>query len=104
MLRRRRLREVEMRRLLRVMGVVMLAGGVGVAQVGPPGCPVGGAKTAAGGGRSATARPSVAAVQAIAEAGAAGPSVLVAGAPVGNFGLARYRLEDYGECAGTGGC
>src|SRR6059058_6309071 len=100
----RRYLEVEMRRLLHVMGVVMLAGGVGVGQVGPPVCSVAGEKTAGSGGRTATARPSVAAVQAIAEAGAADPSVLVAAEPMENFGVARYRLEDYAECVGTGGC
>src|SRR5438067_332715 len=93
-----------MRRLLRVMGVVMLAGGVGVAQVVPPVCRVAGAKTAASGGRTTVSRPSVAAVRAIAEAAAADPSVLVAAEPMENFGVARYRLEDYAECVGTGGC
>ena len=53
----------------------------------------------AGGGR-----PSVAAVRATAEAAAADPSVLVAAEPMENFGVARYRLEDYAECVGTGGC
>jgi acid phosphatase len=46
----------------------------------------------------------VAAARATAEAGAADPSVLVAAEPMENFGVARYRLEDYGDCAGGGGC
>ena len=49
-------------------------------------------------------RPSVAAARATAEAGAADPSVLVAAEPMENFGVARYRLEDYAECVGGGGC
>jgi len=89
---------------VRWVGVWVLAGGVCVAQqVGPPVCPVVAGKPAASGGR-AGARPSVAAVGATAEAAAADPSVLVAAEPMENFGVARYRLEDYAECVGTGGC
>jgi acid phosphatase len=95
-------READMRRFLRVMGVVILGVGVCVAQVGPPVCPVAAGKAA--GSRPAAARPSVAAVRATAEAAAADPSVLVAAEPMENFGVARYRLEDYAECVGTGGC
>jgi hypothetical protein len=51
-----------------------------------------------------TVRPSVAAADATAEAAAADPSVLVAAEPMENFGVARYRLEDYADCVGTGGC
>src|SRR5258708_29688387 len=85
-----------MRRFLRVMGAVAVGAGVCVGQMGPPVWPVGARKTAAG--------PWVAGVGAPAEAAAADPSVLVAGEPMENFGVARYRLEDYAECAGTGGC
>jgi acid phosphatase len=93
---------MSMRECLRLIGVVALAGGVCVAQVGPLVCPVPAAKTASL--RPATARPSMAAVEATAEAGAADASVLVAAEPMENFGVARYRLEDYAECVGTGGC
>src|SRR5271170_5980607 len=94
--------EADMRRCLRVMGVLALAGGVCVAQVVPPVCPVpAGKKT---GSMRPTARPSVAAADATAEAAAADPSVLVAAEPMENFGVARYRLEDYADCVGTGGC
>jgi acid phosphatase len=93
---------MSMRECLRLIGVVALAGGVCVAQVGPPVCPVPAARTASL--RPATARPSMAAVEATAEAGAADASVLVAAEPMENFGVARYRLEDYAECVGTGGC
>jgi acid phosphatase len=100
-----------MKRLLRVkaavvgrwVGVWALAGGVCVAQVGPPVCPVAAGKTAAS-ARPVGARPSVAAARATAETAAANPSVLVAAEPMENFGVARYRLEDYADCVGTGGC
>src|SRR3981189_1213585 len=89
---------------VRWVGVWALAGGVCVAQVGPPVCPVAAGKVAASGGRQAGARPTVAAVRATAGAAAADPSVLIAAEPMENFGVARYRLEDYAECVGTGGC
>jgi acid phosphatase len=88
---------------MRWVGVWVLAGGVGVAQVGPPVCPVV-ARRPAEGGRTVAARPSVAAARATAEAAAADPSVLVAAEPMENFGVARYRLEDYADCVGGGGC
>jgi acid phosphatase len=94
------LRSSTLHGLLRSVGVVMLAGGVCVAQVGPPTCPVPAGKTAS----ARPARPTVAAVEATAEAGAADVSVLLAAEPMENFGVARYRLEDYADCVGTGGC
>ena len=30
--------------------------------------------------------------------------MMVAAEPMENFGVARYRLEDYADCVGTGGC
>jgi acid phosphatase len=89
--------------VLRWIGVWTLAGGVCTAQVVPPACPVAG-KTVVSGGRSAAVRPSVTAARATAEAAAADPSVLVAAEPMENFGVARYRLEDYADCVGEGGC
>jgi len=88
---------------LRVASAVVLGGAVCVAQVGPPVCAVAAGKKASTGG-AASVRPSVAATVATAEAGAADPSVLVAAEPMENFGVARYRLQDYGECVGAGGC
>jgi acid phosphatase len=88
---------------VRWVGVWALVGGVCVAQVGPPVCPVAAGKTVAS-GRPGAVRPSVVAVRATAEAAAADPSVLVAAEPMENFGVARYRLEDYAECVGTAGC
>jgi acid phosphatase len=91
-----------MQRFLRVISVLALAGGVCVAQMGPPVCPVpAGKKT---GSMRPTARPSVAAADATAEAAAADPSMLVAAEPMENFGVARYRLEAYADCVGAGGC
>jgi acid phosphatase len=87
---------------LRVVGVVVLAGGMCEGQVGPPVCVVPGQKTTAG-VRPMT-RPTVADTVATAEAGAADPTVMVAAEPMQNFGVARYRLEDYADCVGTGGC
>jgi acid phosphatase len=94
------LRNSMLPKLLRVVGVVVLAGGVSVAQVTPPVCPVSAGKTAS----ARPVRPSVAAVEATAEAAAADVSVLLAAEPMENFGVARYRLEDYADCVGTGGC
>jgi acid phosphatase len=93
---------VKLAAAVRWVGVWALAGGVCVPQVGPPVCPVAAGKTAST--RTAAARPSVAAARATAEAAAADPSVLVAAEPMENFGVARYRLEDYADCVGTGGC
>jgi len=93
---------VTLRGLLRGVSVVALAGGICLAQVGPPVCPVPAGKTASM--RPGVVRPSVAAAEATAEAGAADASVLVAAEPMENFGVARYRLEDYADCVGTGGC
>jgi acid phosphatase len=86
-------------RFLRVTCVVVLVCGVAVAQVGPPVCPVPPGATS-----RVAVRPSAGAALATAEAGAADPSVLVAAEPMENFGVARYRLEDYADCVGSGGC
>lgn len=86
--------------VLRWIGVMALVGGVGAAQVGPPVCPLRAGEKA----RTPAARPSVTEARATAEAGAADPSVVVAAEPMENFGVARYRLEDYADCVGTGGC
>jgi len=91
-----------MRGLMRVIGVVVLACGVCVAQVGPPVCPVAAGKMVAN--TRPAARPSAAAADATAAAGAADPTVLVAAEPMENFGVMRYRLEDYADCVGAGGC
>jgi hypothetical protein len=70
--------------------------------MGPPSCPV------PAGEQPATVtsqkRPTAEQIRATAEAGAADPTVLVAAEPIGNFGVERYRLEDYAECVGGGGC
>jgi len=69
---------------------------------GPPVCPVaGGAKAAP---KAVAARPSAEAAKATAEREAANPDVLVAAEPIANFGVERYRLQDYGDCVGSEGC
>jgi acid phosphatase len=88
---------------LRVMGVMALMAGMCGAQVGPPVCPVEPAKKVAS-VRPALARTSVESAKATAEAGAADPTVLVAAEPMENFGVTRYRIEDYADCSGTSGC
>jgi acid phosphatase len=91
-------------RALRVLGVAALVGGVCVAQVGPPVCAVPPGKQVASLRPRVGPRPTVAAAVATAETAAADPTVMVAAEPMENFGVARYRLEDYADCVGTGGC
>jgi acid phosphatase len=80
---------------LRGLGVAVLAGAVCAAQVvSPPTCPA----------THPAAHPTMAAIQATAEAGAADPSVMVAAEPIENFGIVRYRVQDYADCVGSGGC
>ncbi len=92
------LREAGLRGVARMLVAAVLASGVAGAQVGPPSCPV------SGGTNGAPSHPTVASTVVTAEASAADPSVLVAAEPMENFGVARYRLEDYADCTGTGGC
>jgi acid phosphatase len=80
--------------------LVLLVGGVCEGQVGPPACPV-------GVGKKVSAMPAAGRAEAAritAEAGAADASVVVSAEPMENFGVARYRLEDYADCVGNGGC
>lgn len=90
--------------ILRVLGVAALACGVCLAQAGPPACVVPAGKQVASLRPKVGPRPTVAAAVATAETAAADPTVMVAAEPMGNFGVARYRLEDYADCVGTGGC
>jgi acid phosphatase len=87
----------------RLAGVWMLAVGMAAAQAVPPSCPVPAGQKAVS-IRHQTARPTRASVEATAEAGAADPTVLVSLEPMENFGVARYRLADYADCVGEGGC
>jgi phosphoglycolate phosphatase-like HAD superfamily hydrolase len=50
------------------------------------------------------ARESVAKAVAIEEAGATDPTALPAVTPMENFDIARYRIADYADCVGDGGC
>jgi acid phosphatase len=85
------------------VAVSALMGGMCAAQVAPPVCPVAEGKKAAR-VRPTGERPSATAAEATAEAGAADPTMLVAAEPMENFGVARYRLADYADCVGAGGC
>jgi acid phosphatase len=89
---------------LRVVGVMALAGGVCLAQIGPPVCALPAGKQAASLRPQVGPRPRVEAAVATAETAAADPTMVVAAEPMENFGVARYRLEDYADCVGTGGC
>lgn len=75
---------------------------LGQAPPGPPACPV------EPGGRPVTLtpanRPTSQQIRETAEKAAADPSVLVSAEPISNFGVERYRLADYAECVGDGGC
>jgi HAD superfamily, subfamily IIIB (Acid phosphatase) len=86
-------------------GIWALAAGLGLGQMVPPECSLPGVSTSA---RRATAahpaHPSQEAVAATAAAGASDPTVLVAAEPIENFGVARYRVQDYADCVGEGGC
>jgi acid phosphatase len=90
--------------VLRAWGVAALACGVCLAQVGPPVCAVPAGKQVASLRPRVGPRPTVAAAVATAETAAADPTVMVAAEPMENFGVARYRLEEYADCVGTGGC
>ncbi|WP_179586923.1 HAD family acid phosphatase [Tunturiibacter gelidiferens] len=90
--------------VLRVMGVMALAGGVCLAQMGPPVCAVPAGKQVASLRPQVGPRPTVEAAVATGETAAADPTMVVAAEPMENFGVARYRLEDYADCVGTGGC
>jgi len=92
-----------MRGLRGVVVVWALMFGVAGAQQpgidGPPVCP-----GAANGTATAAAGPGVEAARKTAAAETASADVMVAAEPMENFGVARYRLEDYGDCVGTEGC
>jgi acid phosphatase len=90
--------------VLQVLGMATLACGVCLAQVGPPVCAAPAGKQVASLRPRVGPRPTVAAAVATAEIAAADPTVMVAAEPMENFGVARYRLEDYADCVGTGGC
>jgi acid phosphatase len=78
--------------VLRVLSVAALACGVCLAQIGPPVC------AAPAGKQVASLRPQIGPRPTVAGA------VAVAAEPMENFDIARYRLEDYADCVGTGGC
>lgn len=98
-----------MRSVFRLLSVLVLSISVGVCQTTTsapeftaPTCP------ANPGGRPVSItpakRPTAEQIKATAEVAAADPSVIVAAEPIANFGTERYRLADYAECVGGGGC
>jgi acid phosphatase len=89
-----------MRRVLRLLGVVMLVSGVCLGQVGPPVCPMPAATPQMVG----QGHPSQDEIRSVAAANVADPSVLVSAEPVPNFGVVRYRVADYADCVGKDGC
>jgi acid phosphatase len=91
-------------KFLRVLGVAALLCGVTLAQMGPPVCAVPAGKQVASLRPRVGPRPTVASAVATAETAAADPTVVVAAEPMENFGVARYRLAEYADCVGTGGC
>lgn len=95
--------------MFRLLPVLVLSVAVGVSQAPipspaftAPNCP------ANPGGRPVSItpakRPTTEQIKATSEAAAADPSVIVASEPIENFGTERYRLADYAECVGKGGC
>jgi acid phosphatase len=95
-------------RWLAAVGVWVLAGGLALGQMVAPVCAVPGTRSRASTRRAVTARPAhptQAEVAATAAAGASDPAVLVAAEPMENFGVARYRVQDYADCVeGSSGC
>lgn len=91
-----------MRDALRALGLVLLTSEMSLAQVAaPPSCPVTpGTKP----NQIQAAYPTQQQIIETAEKGAADPTVLVAAEPMPNFGVQRFRLANYAECVGDGGC
>jgi len=74
--------------------LLVLATSTALAQSTPPTCP----------NLKPTTHPTAQQIRQTAEANAADPSVLLSAEPVENFGVARYRLQDYADCTGASGC
>ena len=87
---------------LRIAGVLLLIGGMSAAQVGAPACPVkpGGPPVSL----TPAVRPTAEQIKATAAAAAADSTMMLAAEPMANFGTERFRLADYAECVGSGGC
>ena len=97
------------RRARRVAGLLWTLTSVGLGQseapaavptistdhYGPPACP---------GVKVPVYRDSVAAAKAEQEQGAGLDHALLAAEPIENFEIQRYRLVEYGDCRGSGGC
>jgi len=84
------------RRSLRALTLLLVATAAAVGQTTPPVCP--------GITPSAKPRPTEREIRSTAEAGAADSTVILANEPLENFGAMRYRIADYADCKGGGGC
>jgi hypothetical protein len=82
-----------------VCGLILLTP-LGVAQQ-PPSCALPAPSQA--GTRPPTPRPTSEALQATADSETSDPTVLTSNEPP-NFGVERYRLQDYYDCVGSSGC
>jgi len=87
---------------LRNLVLGLMLGGVSAAQTAPPACPV------ENGSRPVSltppVRPTDAQMREVAEAAAADPTMMLSAEPMPNFGAERFRIADYAECVGGGGC
>lgn len=98
-----------MRGMVRLLSGICLVASIGMCQTAtsttearPPACSTNTASRAAS--LTPPKRPSAEQIIETAEKAAADPTILVAAEPIGNFGVERYRLADYAECVGGGGC
>jgi acid phosphatase len=87
---------------LRVVAAVLVMGGMCVAQAVPPACPVKPGEPPVS--LTPAVRPTAEQIKATAAAAAADPTMMLAAEPMANFGTERFRLADYAECVGSGGC
>lgn len=91
-----------MERLLRIVKLMLVAAAVSMAQTAPPSCPANPGNQPIS--LTPAVRPTGAQIIATAEAAAADPTMILSAEPMQNFGVARYRIADYAECVGDGGC
>jgi acid phosphatase len=91
-----------MNRYVRMVGVLVLVGGMCSAQIGPPACSAKPGEPPVS--LTPAVRPTAEQINATAAAAAADPTMMLAAEPMVNFGTQRFRLADYAECVGSGGC
>lgn len=81
---------------LRTLAALLAFTAPALAQSTPPACP--------GISPATKPRPTAQQIRSIAEADAADPTIILAHEPLENFGAIRYRIADYADCTGGGGC